>query len=336
MAVGRLKLRLSASSERENLSPALLWVRAMYSVDQVRRGIAHPQLFLRELNALYHTRLGTRAYNTDGVNVFDEDWDTLLLLDACRYDVFVTTSSLPGELSRVTSRGSNTVEFLRGNVAGRDLRDTVYVTANPQYRRYQDELEAEFHAVYDVWRTDGWDDEFNTVLPGTTTDRALDAAERHPNKRILVHYIQPHYPFLDPDTTFDKRHLHNEGGETIDFWHEIMFDQLDVDAGEVWRLYQRSLARSLPEVERFVNRVEGKHVVTSDHGNVVGERAWPVPIREWGHPESTYIDELVTVPWLVHRNGRRRSVVAEETVESEPRAADDVVDERLRQLGYVE
>lgn len=307
----------------------------MYSLAQVKRGLSHPNLFLREFNRLYYTRLDSRQYNEAGIDLMGADWDVCHILDACRYDMFAEQSSLPGTLSKRVSRGSNTVEFLRGNFETGTYHDTVYVTANPQFRRYEDRFDAEFHAVVDVWADDGWDDTYNTVLPETTAKYALDAAETYPDKRLLVHFIQPHYPFLDPDSTFDKTHLHDEEVETDDFWHQIFYGELDVDPEYVWSLYRTTLDEALPHVERLLTDIEGKHVVTADHGNVVGERAAPFPVREWGHPEGIHIPELVEVPWLEYTNGERRSVTA-----SRPSRTSDVDDgevrERLRTLGYRE
>jgi hypothetical protein len=124
----------------------------MYSLSQLKRGLSTPALFLREVNRLYHRRLNGRDYNTDGVDIFAEDWDVLAILDACRYDLFAERVDLPGQLEARESRGSSTVEFLRGNVDGRDLLDTVYVTANPKLAEHAEEIEAQFHAVVDVWR----------------------------------------------------------------------------------------------------------------------------------------------------------------------------------------
>lgn len=67
-------------------------------------------------------RLG---FGNDGIAVFDQDWDVLVILDACRYDAFREHASLPGRLQAVTSQGSVTPEWLHANVAGRDLTDTV-------------------------------------------------------------------------------------------------------------------------------------------------------------------------------------------------------------------
>ena len=87
-------------------------------------------LFLCRINRLYHRRFSWRDHSTDGADVFAEDWDTLCILDACRYDMFARCSELSGQHERQQSKGSATTEFLTANRDGRDLRDTVYVTAN--------------------------------------------------------------------------------------------------------------------------------------------------------------------------------------------------------------
>jgi hypothetical protein len=307
----------------------------MYSLDQVKRGLGSPNLVLREINRLYHSRLDTRPFDRRGIDLFERDWDNCYLLDACRYDMFDERADLPGELERVTSRASNTLGFLRANVAGRQLHDTVYVTANPRFYRYRDELDASFHDVVNVWLDDGWDDTFNTVLPGTTAEYARRAVEEYPDKRLLVHFMQPHYPFLSTETEFDKHHLHNEGEDTDDFWHEIMVGKLTIDPRLVWRQYRRTLDETLPHLRELLEAVPGRSVVTSDHGNMVGERARPLPIREWGHPKGIYTEELVAVPWHVHEDGRR-STTATEPVGAEDHVDDDVVADRLRSLGYTE
>jgi hypothetical protein len=76
----------------------------------------------------------------DGIDIFEQDWDNLLLLDVCRYDAFEELNGIVEDLRPVTSRVSATPEFLRGNLRGRELHDTVYVTANPMLHRHADEI----------------------------------------------------------------------------------------------------------------------------------------------------------------------------------------------------
>ncbi|WP_324665338.1 alkaline phosphatase family protein [Haloarcula sediminis] len=303
------------------------------SPERIRRGLASPNLFLREANRLYHRRLYTRPYNTSGVDLFGEDWDNLLILDACRYDMFADQSTLPGRLESRQSRGSSTREFLRANFAGKELHDTVYVTANPQFYRHSDWLDASFHAVDHIWKTDGWDEDHRTVLPETTTEHALSAAERYPEKRLLVHYIQPHYPFIvEGDQPFDDDQAFLKP-DVPGSWAQLMTGDLDAVPEEIWRVYRANLDRTLPHVDRLLDGIDGKSVVTADHGNMVGERAAPLPIREWGHPHGIYTDELVRVPWLVV-DGDRRRIESAPPVETDTETADDVVAQRLEDLGY--
>ena len=308
----------------------------MYSISQLKRGLSSPSLFFREANRLYYRRFNTLRYNTAGTDVFAEDWDTLLILDACRYDMFERISDLPGRLESRTSRGSATTEFLIANFDGRELLDTVYVTANPQLYRNRHRIDADLHAVIDVWENEGWDDQYGTVLPETVADAALDAVETYPNKRHVVHFMQPHYPFLTDETEFDKGHLENAGTDEGNVWAQLLEGTLDVDESTVISLYDENLRRVLPSVERLLDELPGKTVVTSDHGNMLGERARPIPIREWGHPRGIYTEELVKMPWLVVESESRPTIVAEDSERNRDAVDQDVVAERLRNLGYAE
>ncbi|MUV50090.1 hypothetical protein GJ630_10500 [Haloarcula sp. CBA1122] len=303
----------------------------MYRLSQLKSGIKHPRLILRELNRYYFTQLKTKPYNNRGIEIFDEDWDNLLLLDACRYDIFDEIHSLPGHLEQRESKASETVGFLTSNFSDKDLRDTVYVTANPQLYRHWDEIEPNLHEIINVWDQAGWDDELGTVRPETTTEYAVQAAEEYDDKRLIVHYIQPHYPFLTTDVTFDKGHLESEEDEE-NLWYRKLYGELDIEANELWNLYTETLKQTLPHVERLIKSLQGRSVVTADHGNMFGERSFPIPIREWGHPHSIFTEELVSVPWLVVGSDERREIVAEDHVATTDIASD--VSDRLQQLGY--
>jgi len=67
---------------------------------------------------------------------------------------------------------------------------------------------------------------------------------------------------------------------------------------------------------------------------MLGERLFPVPVRGYGHPSSTYVPELVKVPWHIINAEHRRTITTDPPVE--PDSPDqDLVTERLRSLGYV-
>ncbi|MUV88793.1 hypothetical protein GJ629_01900 [Halapricum sp. CBA1109] len=288
--------------------------------------------WIERCNRAYHTRLYTRRQNPDGTNFFDEDWDTLVLLDACRYDYLERVDGLPGRLESRQSLGSMTSEFVRSAIAGRDLTDTIYVTATPQLHRVVDESEIHFHKVVRLWEDldNFWtaEDGRNCILPETTTEHALQAAATYPNKRLLIHYTQPHLPFIDPATEA----LERDGNP----YKQYVRDEIDVTAADLRQSYENNLRRAIPHVRELLTALDGKTVVTADHGHLLGERSFPIPVRMWGHPHGTYVEELVKVPWLVYESGDRRRIVAEPPVEDDDATDFSVIKERLRDLGYDE
>lgn len=291
------------------------------------------------------TRIGNRSchrhghwnFNRAGVNVFERDWDNLVLLDACRHEM-LEDHPFEGRYDTVTSRGSDTYEFLQANCGDSDLSDTVYVSASPVLAWHADTIDQNFHDVVFVWEERGWDETERTVMPGDVRDIALRTADEYPDKRLLVHFLQPHYPFIGSDTVWDKQQLHRTDRSVPSFWRRIETGSLDVSPERLWELYERNLAVALPYAEELVDRLEGKTVVTSDHGNMFGERSSPLPMREWGHPPGIYTDQLVTVPWIECAFDRRRELThggGVRTPISNEGEEREEIRERMIDLGYI-
>lgn len=304
----------------------------MYTPAQVFRGLASPRAGLTEINRLFHRRFNTWEYNRRGVDVFAEDWDNLVILDACRYDLFERDNQLPGRLEHRISRGAATKEFLVANFGDRDLSDTVYVTANPVLYRNRHAVSPELHAWIDVWREDGWDREYKTVRPETMVEYGRRAVDRYPDKRLVVHFIQPHYPFIGPigQNHFDLDSL------TCPVWVHLGSDDADVSVETIQAAYEENFQLVLPHVARLLESLPGKTVVTADHGQLIGERISPVPVKTYGHPTGIYVDELVKVPWLVTEAGQRRSITSGDVAELDTTVRESTVRDRLTHLGYVE
>jgi hypothetical protein len=296
------------------------------ALDSLRAGeTTTTQLAAHHLNRLYYAARGRGAGFDRGVDVFEQAWDNLILLDACRYDAFAERSTLAGRLESRRSRGSATREWVRANFADRRLHDVVYVSANPNYRKVADEIDAEVHAYVDAWRDDALVADGTVVPPEVVTEAALRAADEYPRKRLLVHYVQPHYPFLGPT---GREHF----DPTTTVVGAVRRDGVETDL--LRRAYAENLDLVLSETERLLAGLEGLSVVSADHGELLGERLFPVPLRAYGHPNGVYVRELVRVPWLIHPGDGRRRIVAEPPVER-PSLDGRAVDERLRGLGYL-
>ena len=306
---------------------------AMYRSKHLKIGLKHPNLAVRELNRQYYT-LGTNAaYNTKGTEIMAEEWDILVILDACRYDMFSSLNEIDGMLESRVSRGSNTPEFLRGNFTNETHLDTVYTTANPQLQKHMKPIGVEFHEVVNVWNTDRWDSERGTVVPSEMTAACLESLETYPHKRHIFHYLQPHYPFVDTPLEQTGRGVIEEFG--TDIWGLKMRGELDSSKERIAAAYTANLQTALESITELIAAASGTIVVTSDHGNMIGERSRPIPITEWGHPSSTYTPQLVEVPWLIVEAGDRPDIEAEQPEHERDDIADAVVTDRLTDLGYV-
>jgi hypothetical protein len=289
----------------------------------------------RIANRTYHRRGYRSAFNEAGEDFLGDDWDNLLLLDACRYEM-LEDHPFDGTLRKRVSRGSDTFEFLAANCRDTRLDDTVYVSGSPILDWHRDAIDHDFHDVVFVWDEEGWDEENRTVMPGDVAKWALKANETYPDKRLFVHFLQPHYPFIDTGTEWDKKQMHDTDDVHPSFWRNVEAGVLDVPKERIWELYEQNLAKALPHAVDLVDGLDGKSVVTSDHANMVGERSFPIPITEWGHPPGTYTDELVGVPWIECAYDDRREVTRGGAVaEWETSTADADVRERLADLGYV-
>jgi hypothetical protein len=104
--------------------------------------------------------------------------------------------------------------------------------------------------------------------------------------------------------------------------------------------YMENLMEVLPAVRTLLTEIPGKTVVTSDHGQLIGDSGFPVPIREYGHPNGIYQEEVVKVPWHVYQNGPRKSIVAEPGDENsygrkDREEIDEKAKEHLENLGYL-
>ncbi|WP_256686323.1 sulfatase-like hydrolase/transferase [Halococcus qingdaonensis] len=277
----------------------------------------------------------------------DQDEFTLVILDSCRYDMFAAAYAdfLGGDLSAVWSSGRWTGEYIH-NMWDR-YHDLTYVNAAPVVSDFYFENRASgpnpeqyFREVIPVWEG-GWDDDLGTTPAEEVTETALRVAADSDHPRLVVHYIQPHFPYVG-----DYRPDALEGGyahirERADADGDRMTDQWiarvesgDLTNAEIRRAYKSNLEYVLSEVQRLIRALDCPIVVTADHGEHLGEGG------RYLHEESSKYTR--TVPWF-----RVESVVGESETnpldevqrsdgENESSVDDDVVEERLADLGYIE
>jgi len=258
-------------------------------------------------------------------NFLEKDWDNMIILDGCRYGMLDEQNPFDAETEQIFSNASHTLEFLRKNLKGRDNSDIVYVTASPQVAR----MDLGLHDRYDVW-DEHWDSDHGTVLPDDVTDAAERVIEEHPDKRIIIHYMQPHYPFIGDKAEDITSPMYDsiltKKSKTV--WEQLAAGELTEE--EVREAYHENLAIVLEEVKDLMLSLHGKTVITSDHGNVYGKKIGLTTV--YGHGYGWSDKDVASIGWIEIENGRRRDI-ARDNPSDHDRDKDKIRD-RLNKLGY--
>lgn len=237
----------------------------------------------------------TDAWVDPGENYYERDWDVLVILDATRLDALESVSGqydFIDKVETIRSPGSATYEWMQRTFTDQydeEISETYYITANPFTEKH---LEMDrFYDCDEVWR-EAWDTDIDTVPARAVTDRAITAAREANPKRMILHYLQPHVPFVPDPTGGDKRPPSNWGDDSsyLSPWQRLRKGELSED--RVWDGYIRNLEYVLDDIELLRKNIDAeKMVVTTDHGNAIGE--WGI----YGHP-NVPLSCLRNVPWV--------------------------------------
>ena len=296
------------------------WWRA-----QVRSRIAKPLLNSRDT----------------GENYFDKDWDNLFILDAARADLFeeATDVSKFDDYYRTLSPGSSSEEWMRECFANNTWDDVVYVSGNPWVSRIGSDS---FHKVYNLWVDEFGLDKSATASEGTLaehdpkglgtiearhlSDVAREVHKQHPKKRLVVHYFQPHAPCIGNKDGSVKEEVRVE----VDLEKALRKGRTSFE--EVWEAYKENLLYALTHARGLAEDIGGKTTYTADHGELMGEWLWPVPMRGYAHPSGLHHKKLLEVPWAIENNGKRRKIVSDEVTERDEHTEE--INSHLKALGY--
>jgi hypothetical protein len=229
-------------------------------------------------------------FEHDGIDVTEQEWDYLIVLDACRYDFFEQFNFIEGDLKKVESKGSASKEWLVRNFTDY-YYNTLYVTGNPFVTSYESSegvLSFDSEEHFPIVENLAFGEEFmerKATSPEAINSNVLDLVKDYPDSEIIIHYMQPHCPLI---TDF------------VEDLHEKSDDPINIsklrDEGYSWSFiraaYCDNMYYVLEKVEEILYELEGDVVITADHGELLGE--WGI----YAHPARVYFDELVEVPWL--------------------------------------
>lgn len=288
-----------------------------------------------------------------GTPAYERDWDLLVVLDTCRTDALATVADeydFLGNRGAVWSPGSTSGEWVAHTFDRKyapAIGRTAYVTANPhseevlrnrlmppQYVAVPatwpdwNPVEPEAFGLLDEVWADARDDRLGVVPPATVTDRAILAGREVNPDRLIVHYMQPHAPYIADAI---------ESDEPVSEMCSEPFEALrrgEADRSMIWTHYLDNLRLVLDEVAELLENVDARRVaITADHGEAFGE---------WGfyeHPVGCPHPVVKRVPWVqttaVDSGSRtpQRPVTTGTPGETGTEVTADV-ESQLRDLGY--
>lgn len=262
----------------------------------------------------------------------DQDEFLLVVLDACRYDYLADVHGeyIDGEIQRVFTPHGATPYYVSGTwteqydltyvAGGPPISDESFVgRANISYRP-SDHIDT----IVDAWRQ-GYEKELGVMPPEAVTHAALE----HDDDRMVVHYFQPHAPYIGDERLRMDADQSDREQNIIETYERIKNG--DIRPQRLREVYRSNLERVLPAVQDLIRRVDRPVVITADHGELLGEKGQFFH----GH-DCARVPSLCVVPWLEVAN-------SEVGVTDEPLPNDYVrktdstersVEDQLRDLGY--
>lgn len=291
--------------------------------------------------------LGINSRNPFGTNVFEKDWDILILLDTCRIDAINEVSDeywFLQDIGELLSVGSTSPEWIANTFVSKykdEINSTAYLTNNSYSKRVLEEqkfpLDDHFlGSIWTDWRTVDKNEllyleytwqylpshKYHRYHPQGIFDRGIQVwKDRKPN-RLLIHSIQPHSPYVS------NLILNNA---SLKRYEENPFEYLQEGGNfkNVWKSYISSLRMALDQVEVFLNNINAeKVIISSDHGEAFGE------FGIYGHPAGVPHPVVKKVPWVqtsAHDNGTYEPTIDAEKVDDYASTED-----QLRALGYLD
>lgn len=308
---------------------------------------------MNEVLGFYAEGAGTlQSWVQWGTNIFEEEWDALIILDACRVDALKEVKQEYDFLQSIesrTSRGSTSKEWIENTFTEKHrdiIESTAYVTANPYAEnlingdvqrlpyKFSEGASLSNGRIYSLLgRTNVvpasdfcnfinlWDakseSEYIHLHPEQITDQAIQTARETSCDRIIIHYMQPHHPFINT----------NEPEQ----WHDHPFAYLKEtgDLDNVWDGYLNNLRLVLDSLEILLNNMTAERaIITADHGELFGE--WNQHAHFVGFPHPV----LRKVPWVVTSATDTMNYKPETDMNKNKITNNQELDERLSALGY--
>jgi hypothetical protein len=329
------------------------------TVENIQKGLKNPSRVIDEVILDYVYRIPAIALNgirTIGTNVFDRDWDVLILLDTARVDALRNVADeydFIRDVESIWSVGGASAEWLArtfDDQHAEEIQNTAFLSAQSHIQEILDTKAHEtdssrplpFKALRLIPSVDidqlgkaeylfksetiGEEGPFGhkqgNTPPRYATDRGIAVGRDYDFDRIIIQYHQPHTPWFSQALEENRELKYHERD-----WWNYYYETGDVDS--IWEAYMSDLRYVLDDIEILLNNLNAERVaITSDHGEAFGEYG------VLGHKLGSLHPKVRKVPWVITTaddHGTHEPAVAEPDQSKMSRAK---LDEQLEALGY--
>ncbi|MDT3435480.1 sulfatase-like hydrolase/transferase [Haloarcula sp. 1CSR25-25] len=256
-----------------------------------------------------------------GHNIYDSNWDLLIVLDACRVDALRSVEdeySFIEEVMEITSLGSTSLEWMLKTFTERhldEIRKTHYISTNGhlgqlsgadttyftflqlqetvvartawanQLVKHNAVSEEDFAAIHRLYHLSERNPYGHTPLPDDVTDYAIQRGRELSDERLIVHYMQPHAPYLKQ--AFERGTIADHEASPFTYLRSGGSNEAVREA------YLDNLRFVLDSIERLLDNIDAERVViTADHGELFGE------FSLYSHGAGVFHPNLKRVPWV--------------------------------------
>lgn len=327
------------------------------SLKRIKKGIRNPRTAAKFVQDSYSPIRGQVVFFTSrypiGTNVLDLDWDVLIILDSCRVDALRSIAEeyyFINEIGEIWSVGGHSGEWM-AHTFDRKYREvlsnTVYLSANPhtksvlendmdaedkhikrlsRYGKWDFVSPSEFGRIEHIWKHEIMDEESpyshieGYTPPRYVTDRGITVLRNYDFDRVILHYLQPHRPYLT-DAIANGRDPYDYEKEPWEYMRKTG------DRETVFKSYLNELRFVLDDVEILLNNVDADKVaISADHGEAFGE------YNVYEHHSGSLHPSIRRVPWMTTKATDSRTYTPRlDSIPTSERSAEEL----LKHLGYM-
>lgn len=281
-----------------------------------------------------------------GSNIYEKEWDVLIVLDTCRVDTLRDVADefeFLGDVQPIWSVGSTSSEWIAKTFTSpyeKEISNTTLISANPHteitlFDRVfpKDEKNALF--AWTSWDTveprhfgeilQPWkyavDERYDRVLPERLTDIAVSTYREQDPERMIIHYMQPHCPHVAQAIQENRKLTPVERNP----FEEVRRGNTDYDVirGNHINDLQYVLETGIKPLLQNIDA--DQVVITADHGDGFGE--W----GSHGHPAGDLRPQIRRVPWVETTAENKDAIDISKPAETNERSKK----EQLEALGYM-